>query len=978
MRRVTFAFALVVLAVPMLLAQRCPPPGPVERGKVELPGLGDRVRVSTDALGVPHVSATTLEDAVHVQGYLHARDRFFQMDVSRRSASGTLAELTGDPADLFSSDAITRPLGLRAAAERSEALLTARERQLSQAYVDGVNAWLEANPLPPEYGQLEITSVPPWQIGDTLTIGKAASLLFGLAWYENTDTEVLATYRTALGDIAGTALYFEDIARFEPMEHAATVPDAGGSVPFARLTPGGSSIARMPRPPGSIPALAERDADRLTREDSPLMDRLRDRSVAGSNVWGVAAWQSESGAPLVAGDSHLALTIPARVYEMHLSVENDPDSGSLNASGIGIAGIPSLILAAQTDHIAWGSTVFRGDISDFFADRLVRDAPGCPVALCIESAGEMHPVEERSETYLVNLPNDGVLDSSFDFTAFLPPEARNVLSVPFRSFGPIVEVTDRSVIDDPAPVVTETDVKTLQYTALHGTREAAILFGFIQARNVAEFREVARLSTALLQNWVVADTAGSLAYITTGEIPLRADLEAGNVVGELPVLVRDGSGPSNWIPDSGRSQGQVLPYRIVPFDEMPQVIDPPSGFVVNANNDPSGVELDNDLTNEFRPSSPGSIYYLGPQYRQGLRAGRITRLLREKLDAGQKISLEDMKRIQSNTQALDAEILVPFLLSAWQGGTAPGAPASFAALAADSEVAEAVGRLAAWDFSTPTGIAEGYDSSDVDGAREPVVSPTEAAHSVAATLYAAWRAELIDSTIIATLASVGLQQNASSFSFSGLVHLLRQDPFTGIGASGLDFFAQPAGEPAGVRRDVVLLAALRGALDLLASNRYAAAFGNSTDQNDYRWGLLHRVQLQHPLGRPSSIPPAAGFTDLVAGPGGLPGIARDGGFRTVNLGCCYLNPQAQGAHAFEFSVGSEYRVLFAVDDPAARPDGVLGFANLAGGSSGDSSSPLYASQLAKWLTVDHHRVPMNRRAVRVVAERVELFTPPLP
>ena len=65
-------------------------------------------------------------------------------------------------------------------------------------------------------------------------------------------------------------------------------------------------------------------------------------------------------------------------------------------------------------------------------------------------------------------------------------------------------------------------------------------------------------------------------------------------------------------------------------------------------------------------------------------------------------------------------------------------------------------------------------------------------------------------------------------------------------------------------------------------------------------------------------------------------------------------------------------------DPLARPDGVLGFANVAGGSSGDSSSPLYASQLAKWLTVDHHRVPMNHRAVRVVAERVELFTPPLP
>ena len=117
MRRLTIASALVALALPILLAPSCPLPEPVDQDKIELPGLSDRVRVSTDALGVPHVSASTLEDAVRAQGYLHARDRFFQMDVLRRTAEGRLAELTGSFPDL-KAGAPTRTLDLRAAAQR--------------------------------------------------------------------------------------------------------------------------------------------------------------------------------------------------------------------------------------------------------------------------------------------------------------------------------------------------------------------------------------------------------------------------------------------------------------------------------------------------------------------------------------------------------------------------------------------------------------------------------------------------------------------------------------------------------------------------------------------------------------------------------------------------------------------------------------------------------------------------------------------
>jgi penicillin amidase len=249
---------------------------------------------------------------------------------------------------------------------------------------------------------------------------------------------------------------------------------------------------------------------------------------------------------------------------------------------------------------------------------------------------------------------------------------------------------------------------------------------------------------------------------------------------------------------------------------------------------------------------------------------------------------------------------------------------------------------------------------------------------VAATLYNVWRLKLISNVMVGRLRDFGLEQDFTEASFNGLHHLLSQEPFTGVGASGVDFFPEPAGLLAADRRDVALLNALRGALNALAGNAFARAFGNSSNQDDYRWGKLSRVSLAHPLAGSRSIPPAAGFSDLSPQ---LPGLARDGGYRTVNPGGdanAWWNTFAVNAHAFEFSSGSERRRVMAAGRRLGRRGGVLGFASLAGGSSGDSENPLYASQLGKWLTVDYHRVPMNRRDVRRVAERVEVFRPPKP
>src|SRR6056297_2252011 len=127
---------------------------------VEVPRLSDDVNVFTDANGIPTIVGETEVDVTFVQGYLHARDRFFQMDFLRRVASGTLAELVGPGA--LSNDIQLRTLGLRRAAFVTWTGLSAEEKGCVEAYADGVNQWLRNGTLPPEYGALELTAAEPW------------------------------------------------------------------------------------------------------------------------------------------------------------------------------------------------------------------------------------------------------------------------------------------------------------------------------------------------------------------------------------------------------------------------------------------------------------------------------------------------------------------------------------------------------------------------------------------------------------------------------------------------------------------------------------------------------------------------------------------------------------------------------------------------------------------------------------------------
>jgi penicillin amidase len=935
------------------------PPGEV----IALPGLTSPVRVLTDASGVRHLFAENDLDLARAQGFVHARDRFFQMDVTRRSASGDLAELVGP--SVIPSDIQNRTIGLRRAAERSLTVLSASELALLQAYADGVNAFLAAGPLPIEYGALELTTARSWTPVDSLVIGKAIAASLSLD-IDIGAAEQLAAYVAAgnLQGFDGEALFFEDVRRLAPIDPSATLPDAGAPPPYIakRFELDGKFLAK---------AGAASKAAREQLEQAPNLALALDRrdSLVGSNEWGVAAQHSQSGKPMIANDPHLSLDAPSTFYEIHLTVASDPSNGPMNVSGVAFPGAPGVILG-QNERISWGATTNPMDVSDVFLDTLVVDPVTTCAAVgslaCVISDGVPHPVQiQFGVVYRANQVGNGVPN---DVVPVPVPAANQIIAtVPFRSFGPILNVTNPAVLTTGGV----TTALVLQYTGFHATRELSTFAAWNRAANLAEFRAALDDFDVGSQNWAYVDVDGNLAYFTSAELPLRRDLEAGSVFGAPPFFVRDGSGPANWVEDPARSQGQAIPFAVLPSDEMPQLVNPPAGWFVNANNDPAGTSLDNDPLNQHRSSDPGAIYYLNPSYANGLRSGRITRLLRSRIDRGQKVHPLEMVKFQANTQQLDAELLTPFLVRAFKAALLPGAPAQLAALASDPRIAEAAGRLRTWNFETPTGIEEGYDWRDHDGRRTPGIPAHEARSSVAATIYNVWRAKVIRSVVDARLTALGVPGVGSGDGLKAVHHLLVQEPFTGVGASGVDFFPGPAGLTAAERRDFALLDALRVALDALAGPDFADAFGGSTNQQDYRWGRLHRVTFDHPLGGPFSIPPAAGYSNLSAA---LPGISRDGGYEVVNASG--FSAKADRQNDFRFGGGPVRRYVGVADGgPPHTFGGVFGRNSVPGGPSGNPTSPEYATQLGPWLTADPHLVRMGRMAVEASAVSAIMLTP---
>ncbi len=303
---------------------------PRTEGTVVVAGLADPVEVSRDEYGVPVIEAGNNHDLMFSLGYVHAQDRLWQMDITRRLGQGRLSELLGESTVPF--DRMFRIVGIRRIAEEVERGLSRESRDMLQWYSDGVNAYIATHvgKYPVEFDLLQYNP-EPWQPVHSLIVGRLMAWELNLSWWTDLTFGAIAE-RVGLEKAL-------DIVPPYPGSVAPTVP-AGAWKAYADLSNGYMKVAHE------------------------FADLFGTASIAGgSNAWAVAPGKSVTGSVLLANDTHLRLQVPSKWYEVRLRA---PD---FNVRGMSVAGVPCVV-AGRNDRIAWGVTNLMADDADFYAERI--------------------------------------------------------------------------------------------------------------------------------------------------------------------------------------------------------------------------------------------------------------------------------------------------------------------------------------------------------------------------------------------------------------------------------------------------------------------------------------------------------------------------------------------------------------------------------------------------------------------------------
>lgn len=594
---------VVVVALAATVVRR---PLPDVAGAVDMPGLTADVRVLRDARGVPSIYAEDAEDLFAAQGYVHAQDRFFEMDYRRHVTSGRLSELVGPNDDALAADTVIRTFGWRDVAEQEWTLLDATTRGYLTAYADGVNAYLaerDAESLGVEYAvlglQVAVGQPEPWHPIDSLAWLKA------MAWdlRGNYDDELArALSYSTVRDVARVNELFP---RY-PQEVNAPIltPAAAVSAPVEPDADPATFLL-----PGLEEALA---ATRAAMDAVPHL--LGDGDGTGSNSWVVSGAHTESGLPLLANDPHLSISSPGIWTQMGLYCTEVSNACPFEVSGFTFSGFPGVIIGHNAD-LAWGLTNLGADVTDFFVER-TQPAEGTYLR-----DGEQVRMEERTETIRVNgaEPVELVIRSTVH--------------------GPIVSdaLGVGRLVAAPLPTgVRGVPEVALAWTALEPGTTARAVFALNTAQDAADIAAAAALFGVPSQNIVFATVGGQIGYQAPGVIPLRQRVTDGPVPS-------DGTWPRPGWDSRYDWQGYADPAT------LPAAVDPPEGYLVAANQavTVAGVEP-----------------FLTADWDYGYRSQRIRTLLDEAIADGRTLDAAAMSALQGDQWSPYAAALVPALLEA--------------------------------------------------------------------------------------------------------------------------------------------------------------------------------------------------------------------------------------------------------------------------------------------------------------------------
>ncbi len=504
-------------------------------GQIQVSGLGGPVDVYRDQMGIPHIYASSLPDLFFAQGYVHAQDRFWQMDVWRHIGSGRLSEMFGG--SQVETDTFLRTLGWKQTAEAEWNQLAPDARAILQAYTDGVNAYLKDHSgaaLSLEYTILKLLSpdytIEAWTPVHSLTWGKA--MAWDLRGNMGEEIERAVLLKTL------TPQQVSELFPAYPEDHPVIVEKPGGGVSGQ-----GEPVTAAPFSiPGQALAGLEHNVALLDRALGPSGDGI------GSNSWAISGERTATGMPFLANDPHLGIQMPS----MHCRPKTDQCPYEM--AGFSFAGVPGVVIG-HNDRIAWGFTNVGPDVMDLYIEKVNPANPNQ-----YEVNGRWVDFDTRTET--IRVAGKDPVTISVRSTRHGP-----VIS---DSYGPLKDQgdpKDREFIpfkDSAGLDLPEQYVIALKWTALTPSTPFEAIWGFDKAQNWDEFRAAARAFHVPAQNLIYADVDGNIGYQMPGDIPIRA-----NGDGRFPAL--------GWT-DEYEWTG------FIPFEELPYLFNPPQGYIVTANN----------------------------------------------------------------------------------------------------------------------------------------------------------------------------------------------------------------------------------------------------------------------------------------------------------------------------------------------------------------------------------------------------------
>jgi penicillin amidase len=547
------AVVLVIAGVPAWVSLRLHRSLPILDGELAVAGVQAPATVERDALGVPTIRGDSRVDVARATGFVHAQDRFFQMDLMRRRSAGELAELVGRTA--LGWDRRIRVHRLRSVARASLANATPFERRLLEAYAEGVNAGLAALADKPFEYLLLRTTPARWRAEDAVLV--ELSMFIELTSWNGRHESNLGV----LHDTLPPAMF--DFLAATGTEWDA--PDEGSA--FATPPIPGPGVFDLRRGAALGPS-ARLDGTRSPRGEIP-----------GSNSFAVAAARSAHGWAILANDMHLGLMVPNTWYRAALAWPDPERPGrEVRVVGVTLPGTPAIVVGSNT-HVAWGFTDSEGDWSDLV---IIEVDPANPDVYFTPDG--RRNFEHASEIIRIK----GAASERIDVVSTV--------------WGPVIDKDH------------EGRPRALRWTGDSPEAVNFHLIGLERARTLDEALAVANRSGIPPQNFVCATADGHIAWTIAGVLPRRVGFD-----GRIPTSWRDGS--RQW-------DGWLSP------DEIPRIVDPPSGLLWTAN----ARVIDGEALAKLGDGG----YALGARARQ----------IRDDLRARPRLTERDMLAVQLDDRAV--------------------------------------------------------------------------------------------------------------------------------------------------------------------------------------------------------------------------------------------------------------------------------------------------------------------------------------